>query len=86
VIDTLVGAGADLDVNLEVDGTNLTGGVIEWVLADSNGDKKAGTAVTDDGANLFHQGDLIDVEVAMNTASTAGLMGIYAEVLAQPGL
>jgi hypothetical protein len=86
VIDTLVGAGADLDLNLEVDGTNLTGGVIEWVLADSNGDKKAGTAVTDDGANLFHQGDLIDVEVAMNTASTAGLMGIYANVRAEPGL
>ncbi len=86
VIDTLTGAGADLDINLEVDGTNLTGGVVEWVIADSNGDNKAGTAVTDDGANLFHQGDLIDVEVVMNTAGTAGLMGLYAEVLAEPGL
>ena len=86
IIDNLNGVGADLDINLEIDGTNLTGGVIPWLLADAQGAKKAGSAVTDDGANLFHQGDLIDIEITMNTASTAGLMDVYANVRAEPGL
>ena len=86
IIDNLNGVGADLDINLEIDGTNLTGGVIPWLLADAQGAKKAGSAVTDDGANLFHQGDLIDIEITMNTASTAGLMAVYANVRAEPGL
>ena len=86
IITNLNGGGADLDINLEIGGTNVTGGVIPWLLADAQGAKKAGSAVTDDGNNLFHQGDLIDIEIAMNTASTAGLMAVYANVLCEPGL
>lgn len=86
IITNLNGGGADLDINLEIGGANLTGGVIPWLLADAQGAKKAGSAVTDDGANLFHQGDLIDIEIAMNTASTDGYMAVYANVLCEPGL
>lgn len=81
VIDEIVDADADLDVNLEIGGTNVTGGVIEWLTADAIGTKKAGTAIT--AENVFHEGDLIDVEVTANTASTAadaGKMGIYADI------
>jgi hypothetical protein len=74
----LVGAGADLSYNLEIGGTNVTGGVVQVLLADATGTKKAGTAVT--AANVFHEGDLIDVEVAVATASTGGLVMIFAEV------
>ena len=85
IITNLNGGGADLDINLEIGGTNVTGGVIPWLLADAQGAKKAGYAVTDDGNNLFHQGDLIDIEIAMNTASTDGYMAVYANVLCEPG-
>ena len=85
IITNLNGGGADLDINLEIGGANVTGGVIPWLLADAQGAKKAGSAVTDDGANLFHQGDLIDIEIAMNTASTDGYMAVYANVLCEPG-
>jgi len=84
VIEPLVGSGADLDINLEIGGTNVTGGVIEWLLANVRGTKKSGTAIT--AANVFTEGDLIDVEVTRNTASTGGLMGIYAEVQTDLGL
>lgn len=85
IITNLNGGGADLDINLEIGGANVTGGVIPWLLADAQGAKKAGSAVTDDGNNLFHQGDLIDIEIAMNTASTDGYMAVYANVLCEPG-
>ena len=84
VIEPLVGVGADLDVNVEINGTNVTGGVIEWLLADAAGTKKAGTAVT--AANRLHHGDLIDLETVENTASTAGLMAIHAVVRKELGL
>ena len=85
VIEPQVDADADLDYNLEIGGTNVTGGVIEFVTADAVGAKKAGTAIT--AANVFHEGDLIDVEVVENTAGTAvdGYMGIYAMILREPG-
>lgn len=86
VSNGITDADADLDVNLEIDGTNVTGGVVEWVTADANGAKKAGTAVT--AENVLHEGDLVDIEVVANTASTAddrGAMGIYAVCLLEPG-
>ena len=58
--------------------------MIEWLLANAAGVKKAGTAVT--ALNVFSHGSLIDVEVVENSASSAGLMGIYANVLREPGL
>lgn len=81
VIEGIVDADADLDINLEIDATNVTGGVIEWLTADAIGAKKAGTAIT--AENVFHEGSLIDIEVVANTASTAadvGRMAIYADI------
>jgi hypothetical protein len=78
VAAALVGAGADISYNLEINGTNVTGGVIQCLLAGGTGTKNAGTAIT--AENVFHEGDLIDIEVAVGTASTGGLVAIYAEV------
>lgn len=73
-------------VNLEIGGTNVTGGVITQATADAQGEKQAGTAIT--AANEFHAGDLVDVEAATVTAGTAnnGRYGLYATVLLLPGL
>ncbi len=85
-IDDMADADADYDINLEIGGVNVTGGVVEWLFSDAVGTKKQGTAVT--ANNVFHEGDLIDVELVENTAGAAGdgHMNIYAEVLMEPGL
>lgn len=80
-------ADVDIDANVEIGGTNVTGGVVEMVTADVAGDKKAGTAVT--AANVFHAGDAIDIEGTVNTAGTVtdpGLYLIVIEYVALPGL
>lgn len=75
-----------MDLNLEIGGTNVTGGVISLAAADTLGLKIAGTAIT--GANVFHEGDLIDVEAASVTAGTVGdgIYNLYAEVELMPGI
>jgi hypothetical protein len=80
-------ADVDLDFNLEIGGTNVTGGVLEWLFSDAIGVKKTATAIT--AANVFHEGDVLDVEVVVNTAGTAadpGLMNLYIDVLIDPGI
>lgn len=80
-------ADVDIDANLEIGGTNVTGGVIELITADVAGDNKAGTAIT--AANEFHDGDLLDIEGVVNTAGTAsdpGLYQVYITVEYLPGL
>jgi hypothetical protein len=72
VVQALATAGADVSYNLEIGGTNVTGGVVQVVLADAQGAKKTGSAITAD--NEFHEGDLLDIEVAMASASSAGLV------------
>lgn len=84
VIESLVGAGADLSVNYEIATVDLAGGVIPWVLADTAGTRKSGTTVT--AANVFHEGDVIKVEIAETVAGTAGLANVYARVQMEPGL
>ena len=86
VFEPITDADATATFNLEIGGTNVTGGVITWATADVLGDNKAGTAVT--AANVFHEGDLIDVECAAGTAGTAadGYMAVYMDVLIEPGL
>lgn len=86
VFEPQTDADAACTINLEIGGTDVTGGVITWVTADVLGDKKSGTAIT--ALNVFHEGDLIDIEVAAGTAGTAadGYMNIYANVLCEPGL
>lgn len=85
VIEPITDADATGSINLEIGGTDVTGGVITWATADVRGDKKAGTAIT--AANEMHEGDLIDVECTVGTAGTAadGYMGIYASLLLLPG-
>lgn len=80
-------ADADVDANLEIGGTNVTGGVIELITADVLAEKKSGTAIT--AANEFHDGDLLDVEGVMNTAGTIddpGEYDLYITVEYLPGL
>jgi len=57
-------------INLEIGGVNVTGGVVTYNFADTVGLKLAGTAVT--AANVFHEGDLIDVEITSGAAGTVG--------------
>ena len=86
VFEPITDADATATINLEIGGTNVTGGVITWATADVLGDNKAGTAVT--AANVFHDGDLLDIEVAAGTAGTAadGYMAVYATIEWELGL
>lgn len=79
-------ADADYDLNLEIGGTNVTGGVVEIVTADTLGLKKSGTAIT--AANEFHEGDLLDVEQVANAAGTTndGMYNLYLDVQLMPGV
>ncbi len=78
-------ADLDIDINLEIEGTNVTGGVVALEAADTISTKKSGTAVT--AANVFHDGDLIDVEGVVNASGTAGdgIYNVYAEVICDLG-
>lgn len=82
VVEALTGSSPDLDINLELDTsgtpTNVTGGVISWTDASAIGAKIAGSAIT--AENRFHRGDLLDIEVAVNTAGTGGLLAIYGVI------
>lgn len=75
-------ANMHMDIQFEIDGANLTGGVITLDFADTIGLKKSGTAVT--GGNTMREGSLIDVEslAAGFVAGTAGdgIYNLYAEV------
>jgi hypothetical protein len=90
VFTVCVAASTDADwaqtLNLEIDGTNVTGGVVTMATADAQGDKQAGTAIT--AANEFGAGSLLDVEAASVTAGTAnnGLYNLYVRVEMQLGL
>ena len=80
-------ADVDLLVNLEIGGTNVTGGVVNILFNSAIGVKLAGTAVT--AANVFHAGDAIDVEVVASVAGTLtdpGLTTIWMVYLMEPGL
>lgn len=84
VIEPLVGAGADIDINIDIDGTNLTGGVIPWLLADGIGTRKNGSAIT--ANNIAHEASGVDVEATVNTASTGGLANLYFQITHRFGL
>jgi hypothetical protein len=78
-----LGAGGNLTYNLELGGVDLAGGTVNFVAADAIGAKKAGAAVA--GANEMHEGDLLDIEVAVAGASGAGLVELWARVQPEPG-
>lgn len=77
-----VDANMHMDVELEIDGVNLTGGTVTLDFADTIGLLKQGTAVT--GNNTMREGSAIDVEslAAGFVAGTAGdgIYNLYAEV------
>lgn len=79
VVTTDTAAAATL--NLEIDGTNVTGGVITLGDADTApspdtlGGKFAGTAIT--AANTFVDSASLDVEAASVTAYTDGQIDLY---------
>jgi hypothetical protein len=57
--------------------TAITGGAVVLLHGDACGDVKAGSAVTDDGGNVFHPGDSIDVYGTVTAAGTATDPGTY---------
>lgn len=86
VTQILAGAGASLSYGVRIGGVAIGGGAVAAVLADAQGALKAGSAVTDDGTNVFHEGDACDVYCTMTTAATAGLVDIRITYLLEPGL
>ncbi len=83
VVEPLITAVADLDLNLEINAVALTGGVVEWLIADVAGTRKTGTLVT--ALNVYHKTDDIGFRVVENSASTGGLMTLWAETIREPG-
>ena len=84
---TLVGASGTALINLELAAVNVTGGVVTVATATQAavGTKSAGTAIT--ALNAFHQGDLLDVEVASAGATrTSGSVNLYIRVKHRPGV
>jgi hypothetical protein len=86
IIDTtLVGAAGDVAINLEINGVNVTGGVVPLLIASpTQGTKVAGTAIT--ALNEVSQGDLLDIEALVTTVFTAGRVNLYATLERKPGL
>lgn len=80
------GSGGTAEVNLEIGGTNVTGGVLTVSTAAGGtvGTKLDATDIT--AANVFHEGDVLDVEVAnAGGTRTAGRVRLYAIVERLPG-
>lgn len=85
VVQPLSGAGASITWNLRNGAVDFSGGVVTTVLADAQGARKSGTAVTDDPANYFHEGDDLRIVATVGTASTAGLIEFWATVQTEQG-
>tara|TARA_R110002072_G_scaffold35076_2_gene104164 strand:- start:18066 stop:18920 length:855 start_codon:yes stop_codon:yes gene_type:complete len=80
------GASGTATVNLEIGGTNLTGGtlVVSTAAGGTAGTILDAAAITD--ANVFHDGDVVDVEVASaGGTQTAGRVRIFALIERLPG-
>lgn len=86
IVTVLAGAGASLSYGVKIGGVALTGGAVAAVLADVQGDIKAGSAVIDDGGNVFHEGDAVTVYCTKTTTSTAGLVMVNISYVREPGL
>lgn len=87
VDEAMVGAGGTVDINLNIDGTNVTGGVVtvSTAVGATRGTVIAGTAVT--AANFYREGSLLRV-IAANAGGTrtSGVFELYATVEYMPGL
>lgn len=76
----ITGASGTADLNLEIDGTNVTGGVVTVSTAagGTKGTKLAGTAIT--AANTFSESSVLDVEATVGTDMTAGRVDLFIVV------
>lgn len=80
------GSGGTATLNLEIGGTDVTGGtlVVSTAAGGTIGTKLDAAAIT--AANVFHEGDTIDLEVASASGTqTAGRVRVYAVVERLPG-
>lgn len=76
-----VGSGGTILLNLEIAGTNVTGGVLTWSTAEANvlGERLDATAIT--GTNTAAAGDALDIEGASAGGTrTSGLLELFIEV------
>lgn len=82
----IAGSSGTADLNLEIDGTNVTGGVVTVSTAagGTKGTKLDGTAIT--ALNEFNEGSLLDIEATLGTDMTAGRVDLYATVARLPGI
>lgn len=81
------GTGGTVTLNLEIGGTNVgTSGTDTVVVetGDALGAKKASAAIS--ANNVFHEGELIDVEAASTTAMSSGMFTLFMEYLSGPGI
>jgi hypothetical protein len=86
VAQVMVGADGAININLEIDTVNVTGGVVAMTTAAGGtlGTKLAGTAVT--ANNIFREGSAIDVEGSGAAGTrTSGILELYARVQRLPG-
>lgn len=84
-----IATGETENIQFEIGGTDVTGGVIGLQIGQAKGAKVAGSSVT--GNNVFHEGDSLDVEIvggqsAASTNITAGRVDVYLEVQPLLGL
>lgn len=84
-VATVAASGTDgYDLNLELGGTDLTGGVLTIAGANAIGTKislSSAQAIT--AANVMHEGDLLDVEVIAGASGddmTAGRVDLWMQV------
>lgn len=86
VLEAFTGSGGTATINLEIGGTNVTGGtlVVSTAAGGTVGAKLDAAAIT--AANVFHEGDVIDLEVsAAGGTQTEGKVRVYAIVERLPG-
>src|SRR5690606_7343048 len=80
--------GGMFKLNLEIDGTDLTGGVLEFGAAALGTKLTLATAQAITGNNRFHKGSLLDIELEESATGddlTAGRIDLFAVVRALPG-
>lgn len=72
------GGGGTATINAEIDGTNVTGGVVTVATGDAKATVKQGTAIT--ALADFNEASLIDIEAVVGTDMTAGRFDLFAIV------
>lgn len=86
VEQAFTGVSGTATLNLEIGGTNVTGGalVASTAAGGTVGTKLDASAIT--AANVFHEGDVVDLEVSSQGGTqTAGRVRVYAIVERLPG-